>query len=157
MRYMLHISVCFPSSLSIFVVKSCSASISQLIGEREKLQDNPIFHGKIYCFRLRFSLKSTRWLLHDLRSSPTGKLLALRPAESGRSSAPTCQLHVTFVQSQLYNIGQCWEYSVVISHMAGWKIPELNGGFDSNIIDKCSIFQQAMLITGGHVIWHMNK
>ena len=31
--------------------------ISQLIGLREKLQENPMFHGKIYGFRLRFSLK----------------------------------------------------------------------------------------------------
>ena len=31
-------------------------SPSQFIGLREKIQENPIFHGKIYGFRLRFSL-----------------------------------------------------------------------------------------------------
>ena len=30
----------------------------QLIGLREKLQENPIFHGKIYGFRLRCSHES---------------------------------------------------------------------------------------------------
>ena len=30
--------------------------MSQLIGLREKLQENPIFHGNIYGFRVRFSL-----------------------------------------------------------------------------------------------------
>ena len=35
---------------------------AQLIGLRENLQENPIFHGKIYGFRLRFSHeKSTHW------------------------------------------------------------------------------------------------
>ena len=31
-------------------------SIVQLIGSRENLQENPIFHGTIYGFRVRFSL-----------------------------------------------------------------------------------------------------
>ena len=35
-------------------------------------------------------------------------------------------------------------YPLVSSNMAGWKIPELNGGFIWNITDKWSIFQQAM-------------
>ena len=38
----------------------------QLIGLREKLQENPIFNSKIYGFRLRFSLKSTQWLVDEI-------------------------------------------------------------------------------------------
>jgi hypothetical protein len=32
-------------------------SMNQWIGLRENLQESPIFNGKIYGFRLRFSLK----------------------------------------------------------------------------------------------------
>ena len=37
-------------------------ALSESIDLREKLQENPIFHGKIYGVRLRFSLKSTHCL-----------------------------------------------------------------------------------------------
>ena len=39
---------------------------SQLFGLREKLQENPIFHGKIWLVsgELRFSLRSTHWPSH---------------------------------------------------------------------------------------------
>ena len=35
---------------------------NQLVGLREKSEENPIFHGKIYGFRLRFSLQLIHWL-----------------------------------------------------------------------------------------------
>ena len=35
-------------------------------------------------------------------------------------------------------------HPLVSSTMAGWKIPELNGGFNRNITYKWSIFQPAM-------------
>ena len=38
--------------------------LNQWIGLRENLQDFPIFNGKIYGFRLRFSLKPIHWLKH---------------------------------------------------------------------------------------------
>ena len=38
-----------------------------------------------------------------------------------------------------YNEGTLWS-----SNIAGWKIPELNGGFNRRITDKWSIFQPAM-------------
>jgi hypothetical protein len=36
--------------------------ICQWIGLRENLQENPIFNGTIYGFRLRFSLKPIHWI-----------------------------------------------------------------------------------------------
>ena len=38
-------------------------SIIHWIGLRDKLQENPIFHGKIYMLSCRFSLKSTHWII----------------------------------------------------------------------------------------------
>ena len=38
----------------------------QWIGLMEKLQENPIFHGKIYGFRFRFSLKPIHWDMVNL-------------------------------------------------------------------------------------------
>ena len=36
--------------------------LNQWIGLRENLQESPIFNGKIYGFRLRFSLKPIHWM-----------------------------------------------------------------------------------------------
>ena len=42
--------------------------LNQIIFSREKFQENPIFHGKIYGFRLRCSLKPTHWMKDVERS-----------------------------------------------------------------------------------------
>ena len=48
---------------------------------RDKLQENPVFHGRIYGFRLRFSLKSTHWnhrFSHETRKIPQERKRFLR-------------------------------------------------------------------------------
>ena len=50
----------YTNQKAVVQLVSWIGSLSQLIGLREILQENPIFQRKIYGFRLRFSLKSTR-------------------------------------------------------------------------------------------------
>ena len=47
-----------------FAPKLCIHFNIQWIGLRENLQDSPIFNGKIYGFRLRFSLKPIHWNIY---------------------------------------------------------------------------------------------
>ena len=48
--------------------------MSQWIGLRDKLQENPILNGKNHGFRFRFSLKPNHWMseTHDLRQKNGG-------------------------------------------------------------------------------------
>ena len=116
MRY----SICYIHRLH----QSIWISLYQLIGLREKMPENPVFHGKLYGFRLRFSLKSTHWRYFPWLSPGTTPLTQV--------TCPRCLLRrLTLVTSQdmstitsghlLHGYGK-WPFIVNYSISYEWKI-----------------------------------
>ena len=101
-------------------------------------------------------------ILHDGTASEPHLALLRNAVESlasaggrrnvvGRFCGKPWENHRKTMGKHRKTIGKCWLHVIfygidplVSSNMAGWKIPELNGGFNMNISYKWSVFQHAM-------------
>ena len=97
---------------------------SPLIGWREKLQENRIFHVKIDGFRLRFSLKSAHWRYLLVNSDNYGKSLFFwgKTHYKWPLSMENGDVHINMVNSELTDINyQIYFQKLIISDIMGFK------------------------------------
>ena len=96
----------------------------QFVGLREKIQETPIFHGKIYGFRLRFSLESIDNFHHRTTCGPLWPRSAQQriPSSSHRcwgqlfsfnSKGPRSDSRYSSVT---FGIQDKWQYYMYIKH-----------------------------------------